>query len=55
MSVEQVRAILGQPTRRSEGRQGDLPTLTEVWDRADERFEVLYVGGVVVKYSTTSR
>lgn len=55
MSVDQVHSILGNPSKAREGKQGDLPTVTETWDRADERVEVLYVGGVVVKYSTTSR
>ena len=55
MSVNQVHSILGAPSNAREGRQGDLPTLTETWDRADERVEVLYVGGVVVKYTTSSR
>ncbi len=55
MSIDQVHAIMGAPRTAREGRQGDLPTLTETWERADERIEVLYVGGVVVKYSTSSR
>lgn len=55
MSIDQVHAILGAPRTAQEGRQGELPTLTETWDRGEERTEVLYVGGVVVKYSTTSR
>ena len=55
MSIDQVHAILGAPRKAQEGRQGDLATLTETWDHADERIEVVYVGGVVVKYSTTSR
>ena len=55
MSIDQAHAILGTPHTAKEGRQGDLPTLTETWDIGEERTEVLYVGGVVVKYSTTSR
>lgn len=55
ISVDQVHGILGAPNNAREGKQGDLPTLTETWDKADERIEVLYVGGVVVKYSTSSR
>ena len=55
MSLDQVHSILGAPRTAREGRQGDLSTLTETWERVDEHVEVLYVGGVVVKYSTSSR
>ena len=55
MNVVQVHAILGAPGQRHEGKQGDLPTLTETCESTDDRMGVPHVGGVIVKYSTTSK
>lgn len=55
MSEAQVHQLLGQPSRRSKGRQGDLETIVETWETADERLDVTYVGGVVVKFVSSSK
>ena len=55
LTREQVHQILGPPQRFKESKQGDLDTLTDQWDRNDSVTEVVYVGGVVVKFSTSSK
>jgi hypothetical protein len=55
MSVEEVHDILGKPTRHKAGKQGDLATLNEWYEDGDRVTEVVYVGGVVVRFSTSSK
>jgi len=55
MSAQEVHEIMGKPTRRKPGVQGDLKTLSEWYEEGDRVTEVVYVGGVVVRFSTSSR
>jgi hypothetical protein len=55
MSIEEVHDMLGQPTRNKAGKQGDLTTVTEWYDDGDRVTEVVYVGNVVVRFSTGSK
>jgi hypothetical protein len=55
MAVEEVHQILGKPTRSKPGVQGDLKTLNEWYEDADRVTEIVYVGGVVVRFSTSSK
>jgi hypothetical protein len=55
ISIERVHALLGPPASSRESRQQDLTTVSESWDTADDRTEVLFVNGVVVKYSIISK
>lgn len=55
MSGEEVRDMLGAPTRRRESTQGELVALVETWEDLEATTEVTFVGGVVVKFSTTSK
>ncbi len=55
MSTDEVHDLLGAPTRSKPGKQGELSTLTEWYEEGDRVTEVTYVGGVVVKFSTSSK
>jgi hypothetical protein len=55
MSAQEVHEIMGKPTRRKPGVQGDLKTLSEWYEEGDRVTEVVYVGGVVVRFSTSSK
>jgi hypothetical protein len=55
MSIEEVHDMLGDPTRNRSGKQGELTTLTEWYDDGDRVTEVVYVGNVIVRFSTGSR
>ena len=55
MSVEEVHARLGTPTRSRKGKQGDLSTLTEWYEDRDRLTEVVYVSDVIVRFSTSSK
>ena len=55
MSTDEVHDLLGVPTRSKPGKQGELSTLTEWYEAGDRVTEVTYVGGVVVKFSTSSK
>jgi hypothetical protein len=55
LSVEEVHDLLGAPTRSKPGKQGDLSTLTEWYEQGDRVTEVVYVSGIVVKFSTSSK
>lgn len=55
MSSDEVRDALGSPTRRRESKQGDLLAVIETWETVDSVTEVTLVGGVVVKFSTSSK
>lgn len=55
MAADEVRGLLGSPTRRRQSTQGDLETVVETWETIDSVTEVTFVGGVVVKFSTGSR
>ena len=54
MSADEVHDLFGNPTRSKSGKQGDLATLTEWYERSDRVTEVVYVSGVVVRFSTSS-
>jgi hypothetical protein len=55
MSVEEVHDLLGKPSRRKAGAQGDLKTLTEWYEDGDRVTEIVYVSGVIVRFSTSSK
>ena len=55
MSEDEVHDILGEPTRKKAGKQGELSTLSEWYEEGDRVTEVVYVGGVVVRFSTSSK
>jgi hypothetical protein len=55
MPMEEVHEMLGQPTRNKAGKQGDLTTITEWYEDGDRVTEVVYVGNVIVRFSTSSK
>jgi len=55
MSMEEVHDMLGEPARNRAGKQGDLTTMTEWYDDGDRVTEVVYVGNVIVRFSTASK
>jgi hypothetical protein len=55
MTTEDVREALGQPTSQRESMQGELVAVTETWETVDSVTEVTFVGGVVVRFSATSK
>jgi hypothetical protein len=55
LSADEVHDLLGTPARSKPGKQGDLSTLTEWFEQGDRITEVVYVGGVVVRFSTSSK
>jgi hypothetical protein len=55
LSADEVHDILGTPTRSKAGKQGELSTLTEWYEEGDRVTEVVYVSGVVVRFSTSSK
>lgn len=55
MSMEDVHDLLGMPARSKSGKQGDLATVTESYDDGDRVTEVVYVGNVIVRFSTSSK
>ena len=55
MASDEVHDLLGAPTRRRTGRQGDLETVIETWETTDSVTEVTFVGGVVVKFTSSSK
>jgi hypothetical protein len=55
MSMAEVHDLIGSPTRSKTGKQGDLATMTESYDDGDRVTEVVYVGGVIVRFSTSSK
>jgi len=55
MSMDEVHDMLGDPTRNKAGKQGELTTVTEWYDDGDRVTEVVYVGNVIVRFSTGSK
>jgi hypothetical protein len=55
LSADEVHDMLGAPTRSKAGKQGELATLTEWYEEGDRVTEVVYVAGVVVRFSTASK
>jgi hypothetical protein len=55
MSMTEVHDMLGDPTRNKAGKQGELTTVTEWYDDGDRVTEVVYVGNVIVRFSTASK
>ena len=55
MSMNEVHDLLGDPTRNKAGKQGELTTVTEWYDDGDRVTEVVYVGNVIVRFSTASK
>ncbi len=55
MSTEEVHDLLGRPTRRRTARQGDLESIVETWETTESITEVTFVGGVVVKFTSSSK
>jgi len=55
MSMTDVHDMLGDPTRNKAGKQGELTTITEWYEDGDRVTEVVYVGNVIVRFSTASR
>lgn len=55
MSTGDVHDLLGNPTRRRSSKQGDLESVVETWETTDSITEVTFVGGVVVKFTSSSK
>jgi hypothetical protein len=55
MSMDEVHDMLGDPTRNRAGKQGELTTITEWYEDGDRVTEVVYVGNVIVRFSTSSK
>ena len=55
MSMVEVHDMLGMPARSKSGKQGDLATVTESYEDAERVTEVVYVGNVIVRFSTSSK
>lgn len=55
MSTDDVHDLLGNPTRRRSSKQGDLDSVVETWETTDSVTEVTFVGGVVVKFTSSSK
>jgi hypothetical protein len=55
MALEEVHDMLGTPTRNRAGKEGQLTTLTEWYDDGDRVTEVVFVGNVIVRFSTSSK
>ena len=55
MSMDEVHDMLGSPTRNKAGKQGELTTVTEWYEDGDRVTEIVYVGNVIVRFSTGSR
>lgn len=55
MSTDDVHDLLGNPTRRRSSKQGDLDAVIETWETTDSLTEVTFVGGVVVKFTSSSK
>ena len=55
MSTDDVHDLLGRPTRRRSSKQGDLDAVVETWETTDSITEVTFVGGVVVKFTSSSK
>ena len=55
MSMSDVHDMLGDPTRNKAGKQGELTTITEWYEDGDRVTEVVYVGNVIVRFSTASK
>ena len=47
--------LLGAPTRRRPSKPGDLESVVESWETTDSVTEVTFVGGVVVKFTSSSK
>ena len=54
-STDDVHDLLGRPTRRRSSKQGDLEAVIETWETTDSVTEVTFVGGVVVKFTSSSK
>lgn len=55
MTTAEVYDLLGFPSRRAVSPQGDLDGSVESWETRTRVVEVTFVGGVVVKFTTTNR
>ena len=55
MAMDDVHAMLGEPKRNKAGKQGDLTTITEWYEDGDRVTEIVYVGNVIVRFSTSSK
>ncbi len=55
MSMSDVHGLLGDPNRNKAGKQGELTTITEWYEDGDRVTEVVYVGNVIVRFSTSSK
>jgi hypothetical protein len=55
LGSDEVHDLLGKPVRSKAGKQGELATLTEWYERGDRITEVTYAAGVVIKFSTSSK
>jgi hypothetical protein len=55
MSMDDVHGLLGDPNRNKAGKQGELSTITEWYEDGDRVTEVVYVGNVIVRFSTSSK
>lgn len=55
MTTAEVYRVLGFPSRRRSSPQGDLDGTVETWEAPSHSLEVTFVGGVVVKFTSSSK
>src|SRR5262245_45619482 len=55
MSIQGVERILGKPTKTSTRTEGTLKVVNSTYARGDEIISAEFVGGVLTKYSISSR
>jgi hypothetical protein len=55
MTTAEVYDVLGFPTRRTVSPRGDLDGSVERWETRTRVVEITFVGGVVVKFTSSSR
>jgi hypothetical protein len=55
MTIAEVYDVLGFPSRRTDSPRGDLDGSVESWETRTRVVEVTFVGGVLVKFTSSSR
>jgi hypothetical protein len=55
MSIEEVERILGRPTKSTSRTEGSLKVVSSTYTRGDEVISAEFVGGVLTKYSISSK
>lgn len=55
MTLDDAYRILGRPAESAKGKQGSLDTVTETWDLSDRTVEAVFVDGLLLKFSVSSK